>query len=51
MITLKIILSIIDDDIFDNNNGDDYNDKDLGWDMLELRRRQFKELHEGKPSI
>ena len=33
---------IIDDDICHNNDDDDYDDKDLGWDTLEMRRRQFR---------
>ena len=33
---------IIDDDICHNNDDDDYNNKDLGWDTLEMRRRQFR---------
>lgn len=32
---------IIDDDIC-HNDGDDYDDKDLGWNTLEMRRRQFR---------
>ena len=34
---------IIDDDICRNNDGDDFDDKDLGWDTLEIMRRiQFR---------
>ena len=33
---------IIIDDICHNNDGDDFDDKDLGWDTLEMRRIQFR---------
>ena len=33
---------MIIDDICHNNDGDDFDDKDLRWDTLEMRRRQFR---------
>ena len=33
---------MIIDDICHNNDGDDFDDKDLGWDTLEMRRIQFR---------
>ena len=41
MVMIDNYFMIINDNICHNNYSGDYDDKDLGWDTLEMRRRQF----------